>query len=319
MTERQVEDVIILSGDHVYAMDYRPLLRFHRERRSPATVAVTRVPDEVTDQFGIVELNEQNVITGFQEKPETARSNLASMGIYVFRRDTLLRLLEEDHDAATSSHDFGKDIFPRLIQVSDVAAYEYSGYWKDIGTLEAFYDANMNLLDPGHALQLALPSWPIRTPSADAPPASLYGQGRVRTSLVCNGAVVAGHVVNSVLSPGVVVEEGAHVDGAILMSDVRVRTGAEVRHAILDKRTQVGAGARVGAEGEAPANVEHPSLLATGLTAAGKEVWIGEGAVVGRNVCIGTGGRVEAGATVEDGAFLPGIYQRPQAAAAGSP
>lgn len=308
IVQRTSEDVLVLSGDHVYAMDYRPLLKLHRERRFPATVAVTPVPSDQTRHFGIVQTNGSGIITGFQEKPQEAKGNLASMGVYVFRRDTLLRLLEEDAARAESSHDFGRDLFPRLIQVADVGAYTYHGYWQDIGTVEAFYEANMLFLDPSHSRRLAHPSWPIRTPSVDAPPARIAGEGNVRRSLVANGAVVCGEVENSILFPGVRVAAGARVRDSILMNDSRVEAGAEVERAILDKRVLVGPGARVGGTGSAPVNEAVPDLLTTGLSLVGKDVTLEGGARVGRNACVGGRVRVGEGQTVPDGGFRDGPY-----------
>ncbi len=312
VSQRSVEDVLILSGDHVYAMDYRPMIRFHRERRFPATVAVTPVAPEITDQFGIVQTSDQGHIVGFQEKPREAQGNLASMGIYVFRRDTLMRLLKETAGEAPR-HDFGKDIFPRLIQVADVGAHTYDGYWQDIGTVEAFFDANMKLLDPDHSLQLSERAWPIRTPSADAPPARVSGSGRAERSLVANGAVVRGTVEESILFPGVVVEEGAVVRRSILMNDVHVHSGARVEHAILDKRASVGRDARVGEAGDGEPNRENPELLRHGIALLGKDVTVGDGATVGRNACVGGRSRVEPGTELPDGATLQSALARPAA------
>lgn len=317
VTQRSVEDVLILSGDHVYAMDYRPMVRFHRERRFPATVAVTPIPSEITHHFGIVQTDPQGHIVGFQEKPREARGNLASMGIYVFRRDTLIRLLQEAADDPASRNDFGKDIFPRLIQVADVGAHTFDGYWQDIGTVEAFYDANMKLLDPDHSLILSHPSWPIRTPSTDAPPARVVGRGRVSRSLVANGAVVRGRVENCILFPWVRVEEGAVVRDSILMNDVHVHPGATVTRAVLDKRAEVFPHAHVGGDGAGVPNREMPELLCDGLTVLGKDVVVGEGVTVGRNACLGGRRVVEPGADVPDGGYLEGRLQRPGVPAGG--
>jgi glucose-1-phosphate adenylyltransferase len=316
ITQRSVEDVIILSGDHVYAMDYRPLLRFHRERRFPATIAVTPVPPELTRHFGIVQTDSRAQITGFQEKPKEADGNLASMGIYVFRRETLIRLLQEGGDEGAPRHDFGKDIFPRLIQVADVGAHTFDGYWQDIGTVESFYESNMKLLDPHHSLKLARPSWPIRTPSVEAPPARVWGRGTIKRSLAANGAVVRGTVENSILFPGVVVHEGAVVRDSILMNDVHVHANAQVIRAILDKRAHVDTGAHIGGEGPGDANATIPELLVSGITLLGKDARVGDGARIGRNACIGAKQEVDAGDDLPDGAYREGRLGRPGLAAA---
>ncbi len=312
LQQRSAEDVLILSGDHVYAMDYRPLIRFHRERRFAATVAVTPVPEKMASQFGIVQKGSRDRIVGFQEKPKTPVGNLASMGIYIFRSEILMRMLREDAADPSSSHDFGKDIFPRLIDTMDVGAWTFDGYWRDIGTLEAYYEANLRLLDPDHRLQLAHPDWPIRTPSPDAPPAVVRSGGRLSRAWISNGARVAGTIEGSLVSPGVVVEEGAVVRESVLLGDVHVERGATVIRSILDKRCRVGADARVGGDGNAAANSRIPELLASGLTLMGKDVEVGAGATVGRNVAVASGSRIDPSQSLADGTW----YERPGAEAA---
>jgi len=300
LRRRDVEDVLVLSGDHVYAMDYRPFIRLHRERRFPATVAVTGVPESQRHQFGMVRIGRSGVIAEFQEKPKATDATLGSMGVYVFRRETLIKLLQEDCEDEGSTHDFGRDIFPKLIALTDVGTHEYSGYWQDIGTLQAFYEDNLKLLDPHHRLRLNRPDWPIRTPSVDAPPARVGAGGAAVGSLLANGAVVLGRVANSILFPGVVVEAGAVVENSILMNEVRVSRGARVHRAILDKRVEVGAESALGGPGDAPPNRRIPDLLRSGLTVVGKEAALGEGAVVGRNVCLGARLRLAPGERVAD-------------------
>ena len=314
-----VDDVLILSGDHVYAMDYRPLVRFHREHRFPATVAVTPLGDRDPRQFGVVEANENWQIVGFEEKPAQPRGEWASMGIYVFRRDILTRLLREDAADPESQHDFGKNIFPRLIRIADVGAYVFDGYWQDIGTVGAFYEANMKLLDPAHIDAVTSTEWPIRTPSVDAPPARVTSTGRVMRSLLANGAVVRGQVEESILFPGVVVEEGAVVRGSIIMNGGRIESGGRVERTITDKRVRVGQGAQVGGEGAAVANHHIPDLLHDGLTLLGKSVVIEGEARVGRNVALGGFTRVSKDAPIEDGHYVEGALPPTLRLSAGAP
>ena len=321
VTQRSADDILILSGDHVYAMDYRPLLQFHRERRFPATIAVTPVPEDMVQHFGIVQTGPRGTIQGFQEKPTAAeaKGNLASMGIYVFRRDTLIRLLRESDGHESPLRDFGKEVFPRLIEVADVGAYRFDGYWQDIGTVQAFYEANMRLLDPKHELRVKEKTWPIRTPSADAPPARLGNSASVERSLVANGAVVLGRVRGSILFPGVLVEEGAEVTDSILMNGVRVCSDARVRRSILDKRVHVGRGASVGTDGEPPPNDKTPQLLHSGITLMGKDVVVGDGARVGGNVCVGGHYAIGPGEEVPDGSTREGPARRRAESAPASP
>ncbi len=313
VTQRSVEDVLILSGDHVYGMDYRPMIEFHRRRGFPATVAVTEVPLDQVPQFGIVQTSPSGTIVGFQEKPrpEEARGNLASMGVYVFRRDTLLRLLAEGMSGEKPPTDFGKDVFPRLIEEAEVGAHTFDGYWQDIGTVQAFYEANMKLLDPDHGLNPSAKAWPIRTPSAEAPPARLRQGSRVQRSLVANGAVVSGRVENSILFPGARVDEGAEVRDAILMNDVHVHAGASVCRAILDKRVRLARGASVGGSDPAAPNERIPELLSNALTILGKDVTLEEKTRVGINACVGSKRTIGAGEDVPDGGYLEGTFVHP--------
>jgi glucose-1-phosphate adenylyltransferase len=313
-----VADVLILSGDHVYAMDYRPLVRFHREHRFPATVAVTPLGDRDPRQFGVVETNANWQIVGFEEKPALPRGEWASMGVYVFRRDILTRLLREDAADPESEHDFGKNIFPRLIRVADVGAHVFDGYWQDIGTVGAFYEANMKLLDPDHIDAVTRPSWPIRTPSVDAPPARVTSPAAVVRSLIANGAVVRGRVEESILFPWVEVEEGAVVRGSIIMNGSKVEAGARLERTIIDKGVRIGRGAVIGGDGRAAPNFRIPDLLQDGLTLIGKSVVVEESARVGRNVCLGGFGRVERNAPMEDGMYVEGVLPPSLRLAAGS-
>ncbi|NNF07807.1 MAG: glucose-1-phosphate adenylyltransferase, partial [Candidatus Eisenbacteria bacterium] len=236
--------------------------------------------------------------------PKETECTLASMGVYIFRRDTLIKLLQEDRENPDSSHDFGRDIFPRLIALTDVGAHPYEGYWQDIGTLQAFYEDNLKLLDPVHSRHLNQRDWPIRTPSVDAPPVRIQGKTTTKHSLIANGAVVRGYVENSILFPGVTVEPGAVVRDSILMNDVHVGSDAHVHKAIMDKRVRVGARSTVGAEGDGPANRKVPDLLYSGITVMGKDTSVGDEAHIGRNVVLGGRQTVDHGGEVSDGSYV---------------
>ena len=290
---KRAEDILVLSGDHVYKMDYGPMYEFHRDRRAAVTLAVTTVPAEQTDQFGIVEFDSRGRITGFQEKPKpgAARSTFASMGVYLFRREVLEMALAEDADDPTSSHDFGKDLFPRfLARGVEVYAHLFPQYWQDVGTLDSFYDANMELLAPRPPIELADPEWIVHTVSLTLPPVRVGAEARIQASLAANGARVDGHVERSILFPGVVVERGAHVVDSILMPGVHVGPGARVTRVIADKGVDIAEGARVGGAvepGETPApNRLCPEHLSSGLTLLGVRARVPAGLVIGRNVRI---------------------------------
>ena len=285
---RRAEDILVLSGDHIYKMDYEPMVEFHRDRRAAVTVAITTVPESATDQFGIVELDPRGRVLGFQEKPApgTARTTFASMGVYLFRREVLEMALAEDADDPMSSHDFGKDIFPRfLARGIEVYAHLFPHYWQDVGTLESFYKANLDLVSDRPPFELADPEWIVHTVSLDQPPVRIGGGGSSVRTLAANGVRIDGTSERSILFPGVVIEPGAVVRDSILMHGTVVASGAVVERVIADKGARIGAGARVGgplAEG-VPANRVCPEHLSSGLTLIGKSAHVAEGLVVGRN------------------------------------
>ncbi len=310
---KRAEDILVLSGDHVYKMDYGPMYDFHRDRRAAVTVAVTTVPEAHTDQFGIVEFDGRGRIHGFQEKPGPgeARSTFASMGVYLFRREVLEMALAEDAEDPASAHDFGKDLFPRfLARGVDVYAHLFAQYWQDVGTLDSFYRANMELLAPRPPIELADAEWIVHTVSLDLPPVRIGAGAGLAASLAANGARVDGHVERSILFPGAVVERGARVVDSILMHGAHVGPGATVTRVIADKQVEIGRGAKVGgtvAAGETvAANRLCPEHLSGGLTLLGQRARLPEGITVGRNARIDPEA-TEAGFTadVPDGAHMP--------------
>lgn len=260
--------VLILSGDHIYRMDYAAILRRHAELDADLSVACMRVPVKQASGFGIMTVDEQDRVTGFDEKPAHPKPlpdnpdvSLASMGIYVFNSDVLLSELDRDHENEHSSHDFGNDLLPRLIQSHHVAGYQFGGdegrvtpdrYWRDVGTLDSYYDANMDLLAPVPSLDLYQDSWPIRTYQGQHPPARIVpgiqgSCGPVKNSMLGNGSVVSGgSVVHSILSARVRIDDGAHVESSILFDNVQVGAGARLRRCIVDKDVCIPAGMQIG-------------------------------------------------------------------------
>ena len=262
------ERVLILSGDHIYRMDYAALLAFHGQQNADLTVACMPVPPEEAHRFGIMTINSDNRITGFKEKPEYDQQTLmpgeellASMGIYVFSIELLLKVLEEDHQRSGSQHDFGQDIIPRLIDSVVVYAYRFGGtagrvspdrYWRDVGTLDCYYEANMELLRPVPALDLYQPDWPIRTYTGQHPPARTVpgvsgSEGIFINSMVAGGVViVGGSVQHSILFPHVRIGEEAVIHDAILFNGVQVGDGAHLDRCIIDKDVVIPPGERIG-------------------------------------------------------------------------
>ena len=295
--------VLVLAGDHVYKMDYQPFVNFHRRKRADVTIAVRRVPMAEAPRMGILAVDEQGRVTEWQEKPKQPKSDLASMGIYVFSKRALRRWLSE------SRPDFGSDIIPAMLAGGGRAyTYRFDGYWQDVGTIQSYWQANLELLDDNPALDMYDREWLIHTRSEERAPAKIGRSAQVVRSLVSHGCVIDGTVMDSVLSPGVRVEAGAIVRDSIVMFDCVVRAGAVVDQAILDKEVVVGPGAIVGTGPiPAPPNRMEPGALTTGITVVGKRAAVPRGARIGRNVRIDPEVRtadyatrvIQSGATVE--------------------
>ena len=273
-------DVLILSGDHIYKMDYEPMIAFHHDHQADLTMAVIRVPMEEAPRFGIVGVDDDLRVNAFVEKPADPPSNLANMGVYLFDLDVLDKVLLEDHNNPDSSHDFGKDILPRMVAEGyRVFAYPYADYWRDVGTVQSYWEAHMDLLEVPPPLNLYDRRWVIHTRTEERPPMRIADCAVVRDSMISDGCIIeSGAVVErSVLSPGVVVRAGAVVRESVVLTDTIVGEEAVLEHAILDKRVRVGRRARVGA-------------LATpvDLTMVGKGSEIPEGAVLEAGVRVGT-------------------------------
>ena len=240
--------VVILSGDHIYKMNYSKMVEAHKAAGAACTISVLEVPWDEASRFGIMNVDSEDNIVEFQEKPKEPKSNLASMGIYVFDWKKLRQYLVEDENDPASSNDFGKNIIPKMLAAGEkMLAYRFEGYWKDVGTLESLWDANMDMLSRGE-LDLLESSWPIYSRIPSAPPAFMGKTAKVEHSVMTQGCDVNGSVFNSVLSDNVVIEEGADVQYSVLMPGVTVKRGAVVKYAILGENVQIGAGATVGGD-----------------------------------------------------------------------
>ncbi|RME97910.1 MAG: glucose-1-phosphate adenylyltransferase [Chloroflexi bacterium] len=287
--EKNPDLVIILSGDHIYKMDYRHMLDYHVEKGADLTVAVMNVPLEETDRFGIMTVNRNMRITEFHEKPKARdKGTLASMGIYVFNTDVLINRLSAGTEEAPQI-DFGKDVIPNMITQDKVYAYAFDGYWVDVGTVQSYWETNLALNNPETAqvLNLADPNWVIHTRSEERPPVKFGPQAQVVNSLISNGCVVRGRVERSVLSPGVYVSPGAVVRESVIINDTWIGPGAIVDRAIIDENVVIGAGTCLGHGDDLTiANKQMPDKLNTGITVVGSGAQIPGGLVIGRNVLI---------------------------------
>ena len=275
---------LILSGDHVYKMDYCKMIAFHQEKQADVTVAVMEVPIQEAHRFGKMVTDDDGQIVEFEEKPPQPRSNLISMGIYIFESETLAKRLMEDARMRGSAHDFGKDVIPRIVHTDRVFAYRFDGYWQDVGTIASYWKANMGLLGDPPNFDLYDDDWVIHTRSEERPPARVAGSARVVNSLVSHGCHIAGTVERSVLSPGVVVAEGAVVRDSIVMTNTVIRRNATLDCAILDKEVVVGSEAQIGYGEDRTPNRLEPANLSTGITVLGKRVKVPPSLKLGRNV-----------------------------------
>ncbi len=249
--------VLILSGDHIYKMDYSKMLSYHRQSNADATIAVLPVPMKEASRFGIMNTNEEGRIVEFEEKPEHPKSNLASMGIYIFDWKQLRKMLVADMDNPDSNHDFGKDIIPTMLNDGKrLFAYQFKGYWKDVGTIDSLWEANMDLLSKNNELDLNDASWKIYTEDVAAVPQYIGKEADVDNSYINQGCIVHGKVKNSVLFTSVKVAKDACVEDAVLMPDVEIGEGAVVHRAIIAQGVKVDPGAVVG-----DPNSEHIELI----------------------------------------------------------
>ena len=292
--ESRAREVLVLAGDHIYLTSYRNMIAYHRSQAADATVAVYSVPHEEAHRFGVLDLDTNGRVIDFQEKPQNPRGAWASMGVYVFNKDVLVEQLQADADLGEgSAHDFGRDIIPRMFQSHRVFGYQYQSYWRDVGTIESYWSAHMDLLAPNPAMNLEDPEVKLRTAGALLPPARFGRAASVLGSLISPAANIQGEVVRSVISPGVVIEEGAVVRDSILHHRCVVKSGAVVDRSILDKEVTVGRGAVVGEGDMGIPNFERPDIVNSGINVVGKRVAVPSGMRVGRNVVIGPGVRDE--------------------------
>jgi glucose-1-phosphate adenylyltransferase len=286
LSESDADEILVLSGDHVYKMNYEQFLESHRQQGGDATVAVLEVPWEETRHFGILRADSSGRIVDFEEKPEHAQSNLASMGVYVFKRRALMEVLERLKPEYPNL-DFGKHVIPSMVPQGQVASYRYGGYWLDIGTVHSYYAASMDLLRDEPPLNLFDPEWHILTREHNRPPTCIESGAHVRRSFITDGCSIAGTVEGSVLGPGVVVEPGAVVRDSVLMDDCLVRRDAIVERCIFDKRVRVGASAVVGLAEDGRHNEEQPDVLGCGITLVGQGARVPAHQRIGTNCLIG--------------------------------
>ena len=270
------EYVLILSGDHIYKMDYSDMIAQHKATGADCTIAVIEVPMEEASRFGIMNANEDGTIYEFEEKPKAPKSNLASMGIYVFSWDKLKKYLEEDEADENSSNDFGKNIIPNMLNANEkMVVYRFNDYWKDVGTIDSLWEANLDLLDPKIKLDLSDKNWRIYSRTPSAPPQYIAETAEVQNSLITEGCEIYGTVDFSILFDNVTVEEGATVEYSLVMPGAVIKKGATVQYSIIAENVVVDEGAVVG---EKPENLS--DLSKWGVSVVGAGLNVGKNAVV---------------------------------------
>ena len=265
------EYVLILSGDHIYKMDYSKMLKAHIEKQADCTIAAIEVPLKEASRFGILNTNADDSIYEFEEKPKQPKSTLASMGIYIFTAEKMYKYLEEDEENPDSSKDFGKDVLPTMLKAGErMFAYRFEGYWKDVGTISSLLEANMDLLGEPPAFDVSDGDWKIHSRNPLAPPEYLGEKAVVKNSMLALGSEIYGTVENSVISSNVVVEEGACVKDSVIMSGSVIKRGAAVSYSIIDENVIVDENACIGEDKES----------AKGIAVLGRNITVGKGAVV---------------------------------------
>ncbi len=305
LREMDCKNVLILSGDHIYRMDYRRFEDFHERSGAPASLSVVEVPRTLTREFGIATIDSKGVIREFEEKPGETKSSLASMGIYLFRKDFLISTLERLRKNVEDL-DFGKHVMPYLVGRKKISAYRYEGFWLDIGTLKSYYSASLALLAKRPRLNLYGETTPVVTVPDDNPPLVVSRDAAVERSLVCNGCVIRGSVSSSILSPGVVVEKGARVENSIVFHGSRIGRGSLVKNTILDEGVDVGRNVSIGDGDARVPSMLQPEYLDFGLTVVGSKTLIPSGMRIGTN-CLVCGSRDDGlipGKTIGDGEYF---------------
>ena len=274
------ETLLILSGDHIYKMSYEDMIQYHTACQADVTLATLEVPIEEASRFGIIGIDDQQRVISFVEKPKDPPSNLANMGVYLFSRDILNKVLWEDHLRQDSSHDFGKDILPNMVKEGyRIFAFPYQGYWVDVGTTISYWQAHMDLLSETPALNLFDPAWQIYTREEIHPPAHILPGAVLENSMVCNGCIIhkGAFIRNSVLSPGVQVNAGSIIEQSIILTDTKVGKNAKIYQAILDKHVEIEDDVEIG-----DASLPEPPTLT----------------MIGKNSIIPNSMKIESGVTV---------------------
>ncbi len=297
------EYVLILSGDHIYKMDYSKVVAQHRATNADLTICAKLIDISDAHRFGILETNEENKIIDFKEKPQNPTSNKASMGIYLFKTDVLLETL---NNMNIQNLDFGDHIIPSLINTKNVYSYDFNDYWKDVGTYEAYVESNLELTNPNNSLDLYSPSWKIYTKSEDLPPVKFGEKAVINTTLVSNGSFIDGNLENCVVSPGVNISSGCMLKNCIILNNVTIGANCVIENTIIDKSVSIGDNCIIGFGTNLTPNSEIPDVLTSGLNVIGKNAKIPSNTTIMRNcrICSSTNKNSFSSEIVESGSTI---------------
>ena len=296
--------VLILSGDHIYKMNYDWMLKEHIKNNASLTIATKEVPIEEASRFGIFEVDSNNMITSFEEKPQNPRSNIASMGIYIFNTEYLLRYIE---NAKEEELDFGKHVIPEMLNDNErVFISPFNGYWMDVGTYDSYHEANLDLIKKSEEVGINLydEGWKIYTKSKNAAPVRIGVTGSIVNSLICDGCKIEGRVENSVIGPNVTVRVGTTIKNSIIFENTYIAENTHIDTAIIDKNVIIGKFALVGHGEDYSPNKEKPDLLFKGMSVIGKGSLVEDNSIIGRNVRIFSNKRIFNGSNIESGATI---------------
>lgn len=301
--EYKPEYIVVLSGDHIYSMDYSEFVYYHISKGALATIACMEVPITEAHRFGIMITDIDNKILEFEEKPKKPRSNLASLGIYVFNWNFIKEVLIEDAKDESSDHDFGKNVIPKILSTGKVYAFPFEGYWRDVGTILSYWEANLELTRPIPPFNLYDPNWRIYTKSEEMQPAYISETGEVRNSIISEGCEIHGYVDNSVISQGVVIGEGSVIRNSVLMTKVCVGRNVVIEDAIIADNTVIGDNCKIGI-GKFAESKYDKKVYDSHITVIGMDSRIGENCEFGKNVVVGNDVVVPAGTKIESGGFF---------------
>ncbi|MGC8954710.1 MAG: glucose-1-phosphate adenylyltransferase [Fervidobacterium sp.] len=301
--EYEPEYIVVLSGDHIYSMDYGEFVYYHISKGALATIACMEVPISEAHRFGIMVTDIENRIVEFQEKPKEPKSNLASLGIYVFTWNFIKQILIDDAKDETSEHDFGKNVIPKILSTGKVYAYPFEGYWQDVGTILSYWEANLELVRPVPPFNLHDPNWRFYTRSEEMQPAYVSPQGEVRNSIISEGCEIYGTVENSVISQGVIIGEGTIIKNSVIMTKVEIGKNVIIEDSIIAENTIIKDGCKIGI-GEFSESKYDKKIYNSHITVIGMDSLIEENCVLGKNVVIGNDKILPAASKIESGGYF---------------